>query len=155
MSNHNKDIRKKIDAVIKNERSMGKIKEEAKAQCTHTLNGEPAFIPSNEPRTDGKLKYICKLCQKPITITNISEDELQKACDIIDRAVDIIKITAGSINNDEDSKMIEKMSKLQYRVRNDLIPTYRASTKRNNKKDRKHNNNQHEAAWGRPQVSGR
>ena len=153
---NNKDIRKKIDAVIKNEKSMGKIKEEAKAQCTHTLHGEPAFIPSNEPRTDGQLKYICKLCQKPITITNISEDELQNACNIIDRAVDIIKITAGSINNDDDEKMIDKMSKLQYRVRNDLLPTYRASIKRNNKRDKRHNNNnQHDTGWGRPQVSGR
>jgi hypothetical protein len=120
------------------------------------MYGEPAFIPSNEPKTNGELKYYCKLCQKSIIIANIPENELQDACSLIDRAIDIIKITASTINNDEDEKMIEKMAKLQYRVRNDLVPTYKASLKKNNnKKDKKNNNNHHESTWGRPQVSGR
>ena len=152
--NNNKDIQKKVDAVLKNERSLAKVKEEAKAQCTHTFHGEPAFVPSNAPKVNGQLEYFCKLCHKSIIITNIQEDELQKACNLIDRAVDIIKITASAVNSDDDKKIIEKMAKLQYRVRNDLVPTYRASIKRNTKKDKRNNNN-YESAWGRPQVQGR
>ena len=151
-------IRKKIEALNKSERSISKVKEEAKSQCTHTLHGDPALVPSNEPRSEGQLKYTCKLCQKPLTISSISDEELQNACNIIDRAIDIIKISAASINNEEESDLIKKLAKTQYRVRNDLVPTYKAAIKKNGRHSKRNNNNHnnnYEAGWARPQVAGR
>lgn len=151
-------IRKRTDAVIKNERNLFKVKEDLKAQCTHTIHGEPSFIPSNEPKVEGLHKYICKQCQKVITITSIDEEELQKACDLIDRAIDIIKITASSssANNEDDAEVMHKLAKMQYRIRNDLMPTYKAALKKSNNRANKHNNNNNnsESSWGRPTTYG-
>jgi len=147
-------IRKKTSAVADSEKKLGKIKEELRAQCTHTKNGEPSLVPSNDPRVQGELKYVCKQCMKPVIISSISEDELENACNIVDRAVDIIKITAGNINSENDAEIINKLAKLQFRIRNDLMPIYRASLKKGNRNN-KPNRERNESSWGRPTTYGR
>jgi hypothetical protein len=147
-------IKKQTEEMLKARKKMDRVAEQFKADCSHVSNGEPAFIPSNEPRREGELAYVCKNCHKRIVISKISEEDITKACDIIDRAIDTIKITANP-NSEDTEKLLERLSKVQFRVRNEIVPAYMASLKKNTIGRRNDNRSVDESnsAWGKPVIN--
>lgn len=151
------NVRKQTDAIDKQEKALARMKEEIKANCEHTKNGDLQLVPGNK-QSDGELVYICKKCRKVIRLTKISEEELTRACDIIDSACDIIKISLD-LNREDDQKVSKRIAKTQFRVRNEIAALYGASLKKGKRSGGGHNNNnnnnEYSSAWDRPKVNGR
>jgi len=156
-NNAGMNIRKQTDTIDKQEKQLGRLREEIKAKCTHTRNGELQLVPSNN-RQPGELKYFCKVCRKEITLSKLPEETLTNAIDALDRACDVIKISLDA-NREDDAKILKRISKTQFRLRNELLPLYGASLKKSNRGAKRNNNNNNSnngnGMWERPQVSGR
>lgn len=148
------NIKKQMELTEKKEREFSKFKEDVQCRCTHTKHGELTVKrlnnQGNSDSDDPKLEFICTQCRKKLSFARISEAALAEACKIIDQTIDIIKVTAET-SREEDQKMVSKLAKIQYRVRNDLIPFYNASLKKNNRgRNNKKNNNNTGSGWNRP-----
>ena len=154
------NVKKQTDAIDKQEKQLGRLREEIKAGCSHTRNGELKLVPSNNGGSrDGELIYMCSKCRKVIKLSKLPEDTLQNACDVVDRACDVIKISLD-LNREDDEKLLKRISKVQFRVRNEIAPFYAASLKKNKRGNgnRRNNNgggNNDSGIWARPQVNGR
>lgn len=141
------NIRKEIEDVTKQERTLDKIKETLKCQCTHTKKGDFTLVrKSGEER-----KWICKQCQKIIAIERIDENELQKAIDIIDNAIDVIKLSTDT-GRDDDAKVVEKVGKMQYRLRNEILPFYKAAVQKNKGGQRRDKEQSSNSGWNKPNI---
>jgi hypothetical protein len=145
------NIKKQSEELDKQEKHFGKYKEELKAKCTHTRNGELTLVPKKDGNKDGELVYVCKQCRKVLRFSRIDENDLQKSIDLIDQAIDIIKASANT-NNENDDEMVKRMAKVQYRLRNDIMPYYKAATSRNNRGNKNRDNNNDGGAWGKANI---
>lgn len=135
---------KQIDAVSKeivsNEKALEKIRLKMRCNCNHKdANGAFALIPphgngAKSEFTNAPL-YRCRVCQKQLDLTNISEDEFRKAVNAIDRVCDLIKMKADG-GSDEEIKMIKSVSKFQYKLQRLIVDGYSAL-----RKGKKHKNN--------------
>ena len=61
----------------------------------------------------------------------------------------------GFLTMDERGEIQKRISKVQYRVRNEIVKLYGASLKRNNKGGRNKKKNDENSSWGNPTVNGR
>jgi hypothetical protein len=147
------NIKKQTDSVDKQEKQLKIIREQLKAKCDHSKNGEPDIVPSNDRESTRRLAYVCRRCKKYIDLTKIPEDELSKACTTIDNACDVIKITLNK-ENEADAKVLKKVAKVQFRVRNEIAQLYGAALKRNRNGKKRNNDNHNDAdrTWAKPQV---
>lgn len=147
------NIKKQAEDVDKQEKKFSKVKEQLKAKCTHTKNGELTLVPRREGGKDGELVYICKQCKKVLKFSRIDDSEAQAALDMVDCMIDIIKANANT-NNENDMDMVDKMAKVQYHVRNSVLPFYKASLSRNNNRGNRNNNNNRDRdyAWSKPNT---
>ena len=51
-----------------------------------------------------------------------------------------------------DDEMVKRMAKVQYRLRNDIMPYYKAATSRNNRGNKNRDNNNDGGAWGKANI---
>ena len=143
-------IKKEVEQVSKQEKDLTKLRESLKSQCFHTKkNGEVDLVriktePGEPP------KYICRQCQKTISIIRRDEDEIQHAVDVIDSVIDTIKISSDPTRED-DEKTVSRLAKIQYRLRNELIGYYQAALKKNNRGNREDKpEREYTGGWTRP-----
>lgn len=141
------NIKKEVEDVSKQERVLDKIKETLKCQCTHKKKDDYTLVR----KSGDDNKWICKQCQKVISIKKIEENELQKAIDVIDNVIDVIKLSADS-SREDDEKIIDKMGKLQYRLRNEVLPFYKASIQKNTGGQRRDRSSQTSSSWNKPNM---
>lgn len=148
-------IKKQMDAIDRQEKDLRNVREVIKSECSHTKNGDLDIVPKQN-RQNGELKYICRKCKKELDLKKIDEDTLTNACDIIDRAIDVIKLSLDT-NREDEEKILRKMAKTQYRVRNDIKKFYAASLKKNRNGSGKNNRNDTNSggAWNKPTINGR
>ena len=125
------NTKKQIDAINKQENSLKALREQAKARCPHTKRGDLDIVPAHN-RKPGDLTYVCRCCQKDLDLKKISEQDLRDACDTIDRAIDVIKISLN-LESDDDRQKLKRLSKVQFRVRNELVRSYGEALKGKNK----------------------
>ena len=147
------NIKKQVDAIEKQQGSMKVLLEQAKSKCTHTKNGDLDIVPSNNRQT-GELKYICRKCRKEIDLKKIAKEDLENACNIIDRAIDVIKLQLDP-SKESDEEILKKMAKTQFRVRNDIVKTYGAALQKNNRGNGNRDRNNGDSTWNKPTVNGR
>lgn len=149
------NTKKELENIQRNRRALGKSEELLKTQCTHTKHGQLTITPTgNNSQKGGTNTYICKQCGKDVLISMITDQEIRRACEIIDIACDTVKITLDRSREDDDD-IFKKVSKLQFRVRNEIIDFYNAAAKRNRKgggngKGNRDNNNSSSGTWSRP-----
>jgi len=152
MAEEKMNIKKQAEEIDRQNKKFNKYREELKAKCTHTRNGELTLVRGKNSN-NGELVYICKQCKKELHFNQMSEAELQEACNKIDSAIDVIKVNANP-NNENDVEMLKKMAKTQYRL-GEIVAYYKAATSRNNK-HRGNGNNHHDnnggGVWGKPSI---
>lgn len=143
------NIKKEVDQVTKQERELGLLRENLKCTCVHTKKGDLTLVRVPEDAS----KYRCKQCQKVIKISRLDDKEIQDAIDVLDRMVDTIKLSSD-VNREDDAKMVKKLAKFQFRLRNEIMPFYNASIKKNNQGRGKRNNNNrndnYDGGWNKP-----
>ena len=151
----NRNIKKQVEMIDKQEKSLSKIRETMKSKCTHTDKNGDLDIVQAKNRQKGEFKYICRRCRKELDLSKIPEDVLTSALDIVDRACDVIKLSLDT-DREDDQDILKNVSKTQYRCRNDIKKLYAASLQKNQKggkrKDRRNNEN---SSWGNPKLNGR
>lgn len=130
--------------------------EKNQCDCVHTRKGELEIRPSEKKR-DGQLLYVCRLCEKDLCLNKISEPELDNAIQIIDRAIDTIKMNLN-LEKQRDVAIAERMAECQYRVRNNVKKAYLATLKNTRNGERgngKHNSEDRDSSWGKAVVNNR
>lgn len=150
------NIKKQVEAIDKQDQSLKVMREQMKSRCPHTdKNGDLDIMPKQN-RQSGELTYICKRCKKELDLKKIAEQDLQNACNLIDRACDVIKLSLDT-QRDGDQEILKRVGKVQYRVRNEIMKLYGASLKKNKNGGRgnRRNNNNENSAWGNPMINGR
>ena len=149
------NIKKQVEAIDKQDRNLKVLREQMKSKCPHTdKNGDLDIVPKQN-RQNGELTYVCKRCQKVLNLKKISPDELRHACEVIDNACDVIKLSLDT-QKDVDLDILKKMGKVQYRVRNEVEKFYDASLKKNKSgKGKGRGGNNESSSWGNPTVNGR
>lgn len=149
-----RNIKKQLEVVEKQEKDLRNLRETFMCECDHKhrQSGDIDIVPIKN-KQQGQLKYICKRCKKNLDLRKISEQELHSACDTLDRAIDIIKMSLDP-QREEDAKILKRVAKTQYRVRNEIEKMYTASLQRNNNGGRRGNNRRssEDSAWAKPIV---
>lgn len=133
----NMNIKKQVQAIQKQQKKLAEMADALKSKCTHTVRGDLDIVPDKSYK-QGSLHFICRQCQKKLDLSRIQDDKLQEACDIIDRAIDTIKITIDP-NREDDYKILKRMARTQHRVRTTVIPYYNAALKKNSSAGRRGN----------------
>ena len=127
-----------------NEKAMDRVRLENQCFCIHKdANGSFALIPpqgKNGPRNPhtGAPYYTCRLCHKKIDISRISEEEILKAIDTIDRQMDISKMQID-IENEKDRKMKRTLGKIQFKNITTVKDVHTLSVRGGNKKKKRRN----------------
>ena len=149
-----RNIKKQLEVVDKQERSLKVIREEMMCDCDHKhrQSGDIDIVPAQN-RSPGELKYKCRRCRKDLDLKKISEQDLRDACVTIDKAIDVIKLSLDP-QREDDAKILKRVSKVQYRVRNDISKLYAASLQKNKTGGRRGNKNRNsdDSAWAKPIV---
>lgn len=149
-----RNIKKQLEVVAKQERSLRVVREEMMCDCDHKhrQSGDIDIVPAQN-RAPGELKYKCKRCQKDLDLKKIQEQELKDACNTIDRAIDVIKMSLDP-QREDDAKILKRVSKVQFRVRNDIPKMYAASLQKNKTGGRRGNGRRssEESSWAKPVV---
>lgn len=140
------NIKKQAAAIRNQQDKLAKMADALKSKCTHTVRGDLDIVPDQSFKS-GSLHFICRQCQKRLDLNKIQEDELKKACDVIDRAIDTIKITIDP-NREDDFKILRKMARVQHRVRTIVVPYYNAALKKNSNAGRRGGNNRRKGNGG-------
>lgn len=151
------NIKKQVEEATRKKREFEKFQEELKSRCSHTNKGELTITKVDPGKAkaegfsdaDANKIYMCKQCHKYINISALNENDIKHACDVIDRVIDTIKMTADP-SREDDSELIKKLGKIQYRVRNDIPNYYKAASKKNGKGRKRNNSNDNNSVWGRP-----
>ena len=154
-----RDIKKRRKLIDDQELQLRRGKEKNKCDCPHTKHGELDVIPT---KNGGPLQYVCHACTKEINFAKIPERSetrdgkivigLADACETVDNAIDTIKITLD-LNNEKDKKMLDELSGIQYRVRNQITKLYGKALSKNGSNRKKNNNNYQDSSWNKPQMN--
>lgn len=142
--------RKKTEHLLQNRMMTDRALEENKCTCTHTVKGDMKLKPGKSyNQGNGQLNYICSECQKEVRIRNISDDEIDRSIDVIDNMIDIIKLSAD-MTKEGDAKIVKKLAKVQFRLRNEIKDLYKAAKSKNGKGKKKNKGGNSDADWGKP-----
>lgn len=152
MSDEKLNIKKQSEELDRQSKKFNKYREELKAKCTHTRNGELTLVPSRE-NGNGNLVYICKQCRKVIRFETLDDARVNNSVADVDRMIDAIKLNANP-NNDADAEMLKKLAKTQYYL--GKIPSwYKAAIVHGNKRrNNNDNNNRHNdgGSWDKSNI---
>ena len=127
--------------VRDNRKAMDRAELEIQCSCIHKdANGAFALIPQQGKNVErskytGAPYYICRLCGKKIDISRISDEDIERAIDVIDRQMDISKM-ALNLDIEKVGKMKKTLGKLQYKVLTTVKDVHAVSR---SKKQKKHN----------------
>ena len=149
------NMKKQVESLNTHEQKLKVLREQMKSKCPHTdKNGDLDIVPKQN-RQNGELLYICKRCGKELNLKKINEEELRAACELIDRACDVVKLSLD-LQREGDQEILKRIGKTQYRARNEIVKLYGASLKKNKNGGRgKHNGNNENSMWSNPSVNGR
>lgn len=152
-SGNNMSARKKSEHLLQNRMMTDRAIEENKCTCTHTVKGDMKLKPSKKyNQGSGQLIYICTECQKEVRIRNISDEEIDKAIDTLDDMIDIIKLSAD-MTKEGDAKIVKKLAKVQFRLRNEIKDLYKAAKSKNGGgKKKKNKGGNSDSEWEKPSA---
>lgn len=131
-----KIIRNSMTDIRNVEKVTAKEKLKIRCQCQHVDEAGKAVLFKSEkeksPYTNAPL-FVCRICGQYIDISEITEEKLDEAMDVIARAGDIIKMRLRPEQNEEDEKNLKRTAKIIYDMRSGKYrDLFRAARKRNN-----------------------
>ncbi len=142
-----KDVVTKVLAtdkeLIANRKAIDKVQRKLYCDCNHKdINGQYALIPPQGPDApksrSGMPLYRCKMCKKLLDLSTVSEDELNKALEVLDRIADLAKMKL-EFNSEEELKLFKTITKRQYQV-GTLYPDLYTAIRKSGKKNKNRNN---------------
>ena len=131
--------------VNANERAMSTVRIESQCKCVHrdSNGGFALIVPSGgnvkKSKYTGAPLYTCKLCQKEIDVSNISEEEFERALNVIDRVCDLSKMHLN-FSTEADQDLWKSVSKQQFKLLTIIEKCYRTIRKGGRKKKKNNNN---------------
>lgn len=148
MSSSHKSLVTQIKAdekiLLANRRAMDKVQLQFQCKCAHR-DGNGGFalsVPSGQnPRKsqfNGAPLYRCQVCGKELDISNISEEEFNRAFDIVNRVIDLSKMHLD-LNSEKDLDTLKTLSKMQYRM-NAMLPDAHKTIRKGGRKKKNNNN---------------
>ena len=130
--------------ALENHRALDKVRLNYQCKCPHRdMNGAFALNPpqGNNPKKNpftGKALYRCRQCEKELDISQIPQEDYQKALDTIDRILDIGKMHMD-LNSERDRDLLELVSKMQYQIQSTIPDLYKAICNGNKRKKKPNN----------------
>lgn len=143
-----KNVKKRRALITEQRSALSKMDEKNKCGCSHTKRGDIDVVPAQN-RSQGQLLYICKECDKDLDFTKIPEATLRESCNNVDRAIDTIKISLD-LNNPHDQEILEELAKVQYRIRNQIVPLYGKALSKQGTNKRRNRDNSGSGVWMPP-----
>lgn len=146
MNDNKKSGKGKTAATIKNYMSdlrnaeliTSKEKVKIRCKCPHTdENGKAMLFRSDNKKSDitGNPLFVCRLCGAYIDIGEISDEEVEKSADTLNRMCEIIKMRLRPETSEDDADNYKAIWKTQYMIRSGkLSDLFKAARRRNNKK---------------------
>ena len=123
---------KHIKEIEQNEKKFQKLKEAERCKCAHKHSGA-ATVKSSRDQNDRPNTFVCTQCKDKIHMDRIDPVELEKACQLVNDACNIIKM-ACTPSDKNDAELLRKIAKVQFRCRNLIVDAYKTAVKGNNKK---------------------
>lgn len=130
--------------TLENRRALDKVTLHTQCKCAHRdTNGAFALNPpqGNNPRKNpftGKPLYRCRMCDKELDISQIPQEDYERALNTVDRILDIAKMHMD-LNARRDEDLIQLVSRLQYQLASTVPDLYKAICN-NGKRKKKPNN---------------
>lgn len=127
-----------------NHRALDKVRLNYQCKCAHRdMNGAFALNPpqGNKPKQNpftGKALYRCRICEKELDISQIVQEDYQRALDTIDRILDIGKMHMD-LNTERDRELLTLVAKMQYQLQSTIPDLYKAICNGNKRKKRPNN----------------
>lgn len=155
MSKEQVDIKKWKKEILENRRLNDRNEQLMLCQCRHQYpDGEPALAPTKEmePGANGQPRPVCRClrCGKKVSVVALDRDKLQDACDMIDKACDIIKFMSQP-KSEDDAAIVKKVVKTQDRVNNFMMRWYTSAVESSKRtKNRRKRSGGSGVSWGRP-----
>lgn len=131
--------------VSANERAMSTVRIESQCKCVHRdSNGAFALIVNSggnvkKSRYTGAPLYMCRLCQKEIDVSTISEEEFERALNVIDRVCDLSKMHLN-FSTESDQDLWKSLSKQQFKLHTIIDKCFKTIRKGGRKKKKDNNN---------------
>ena len=143
------NVKKTRNEISSQKGKLDKLNEQNMCRCPHTKRGDINVTPARN-RSQGQLLYICKECEKDVDLTKIPEADLRNACSLVDRAIDTIKISLD-MQNPHDQEILKDLAKVQYHVRNHIVPLYgKALSKQGTNRRNDHRSDGGNGVWMPP-----
>lgn len=125
------DISKIYTEIVKDEKKTAHRRLRLRSACPHRMDDKPTLKPNRQP--DGRLIFKCQMCGQIIDLHTIPEEELQTAINVIVRACDFIKMTAG--NSERDRRLVDEViSEIEFMSQAFMMDAYKAARSHSNKK---------------------
>lgn len=138
------NYKKTTQRIKKQKKTLDKQSEKVKCACGHKRDGQATLVrkKGGQP-TD----WLCYQCEKNVNLKRITDEEMDEAIDVLDRAIDVIKFSCRE-NVAADTQFQAKLAKTQYRVRNVVKQAYKACLNENSRRERRSSNNGGGVKWG-------
>ena len=130
------NYRKTTKRINNQQKELSKQKEKVQCSCQHKKDGQATLV---RKKGGNPFEWVCYQCEKLVNLKRIEEDDLQNAISILDAAIDIAKFSCRE-NSSVDNNFQGKLAKTQYRIRNVILPIYRAALNENQRREKKSSN---------------
>lgn len=131
----NSNTKKIMKDLLKVERRIGQEKQQVQCACLHNKMG--VMTLQGIPNGNGKT-YRCTLCDKPVDIRRVSDDQFFTAIKTLDKVCDHLKINCNAANK-ADKKLANELAQTQFALYK-LEVYYEASKNQSSKRQERENN---------------
>lgn len=139
------DIDKMVKLGEEGVKAGHKSTEQARCWCTHAKKGHGNVFPNN------KGAFTCNKCKKDnirLSKDVLNEQKIDEACQTFDNLFDILKMSLN-VEQEADAKLLKKIAKMQYFVRNEARDVVKGIKRKNGKQKK---NNDSDSSWGKSRM---
>ena len=126
--------------VRANEKSLVRARLQIQCACVHRDgNGAINLDPPHGEKSSitGAPLYTCHECYKKIDLNSISQEEFERALNVIDRICDVSKLRLDC-KTDRDRELLSNIAQFQFQLNEMVRNLYNTAVKGNNKKKKQH-----------------
>ena len=138
----NNRIHSQGNLVKANRKSIERATLQLQCACPHRdANGAISINPpsgqnAEKSKITGAPLYQCRECYKKLDLSNISQEEFDKALYTICRVIDIGKIR-GDYKSEKDRELMQNLSSIEFQLEEILPDVFQTIVKSGNRKKKK------------------
>lgn len=132
-------IDQNVQLINKTKRKLQKAEIGQQCECLHRMYNTTMLSPIPAKNgEEGKPKFRCRICQKVVSISKYSQEEIDNAFSIIDDLCDAVKLTSKDPESDATRMTIQyqKDSVRMHEMMNTLMGAINSQKKKNQNRDR-------------------